>query len=146
MRKEPTKQGSAAEGVALKIRRTPAGGAGRDWDQSPFSAESEDSGRPPHCRRPLRIRAKNASFSCLNSSMSFLHAKFAKSAKIDSPLDARIRQNRTKSPSRKQHKKHMQKVSKHNAKPEAHYLPKQAFRLKRLHFLSFAASAKKYSK
>ena len=61
-------------------------------------------------------------------------------------LGPQIRQNRTKSPYRKQHKKHMQKVSKYNAKPEAQHLPKQAFRLKRLHFLSFAASSEKCSK
>ena len=64
-------RGPAAEGVAHKIRRTPAGGAGREWTSSPCSAESEDSGRPPHCRRPLQIRAKNASFSCLNFSTLF---------------------------------------------------------------------------
>ena len=29
-------KGPAAEGVALKIRRTPAGGAGREWIFSPF--------------------------------------------------------------------------------------------------------------
>ena len=38
--------GPAAEGVALKIRRTPAGGAGRDWNHSPFFAESEELDRP----------------------------------------------------------------------------------------------------
>ena len=62
------------------------------------------------------------------------------------PLEARIRQNRTKSPSRKQHEKHIQKVSKKDAKTEAQHLPNQAFRLKGLHFLRFAAAAKKCSK
>ena len=33
--------GPAAEGVALKIRRTPAGGAGRDWKAAPCSAEED---------------------------------------------------------------------------------------------------------
>ena len=32
--------GAGGRGVALKIRHTPAGGAGRDWTDSPFSAES----------------------------------------------------------------------------------------------------------
>ena len=62
------------------------------------------------------------------------------------PGGAQIRQNRAKSPSRKQHEKHIQKVSKKNVKTEAQHLPNQAFRLKGLHFLSFAASAKKCSK
>ena len=67
--------------------------------------------------------------------------------KIDPNRDplwkAKIHQNRTKSPSRKQHEKHIQGVSQKNAKTEAQHLPNQAFRLKGLHFLSFAASAKK---
>jgi len=37
----------------------------------------------------------------------------------------------------------MQKVSKKDATTEAQHLPNQAFRLKGLHFFSFAASAKK---
>ena len=40
----------------------------------------------------------------------------------------------------------MQTIGKNNAKPEAQHLPNQAFRLKWLHFLSFASSAKKCSK
>ena len=48
--------------------------------------------------------------------------------------------------SRQQLKRHIQKASKHDAKTEAQHLPSQAFRLKGLHFLSFAASAKKCSK
>ena len=57
-----------------------------------------------------------------------------------------IRQNWQKRPSRKQHKKHMQKVSNNYAKPEAQHLPKQVFRLKWLHLLRFAAPAKTCSK
>ena len=66
-------RGPAAEGVAHKIRRTPAGGAGRDWGHSPFSAESEDSGRPHPCRQPLpkvsQKSPKKHRFSSLNLSL-----------------------------------------------------------------------------
>ena len=61
-------------------------------------------------------------------------------------LEAQIRQNRAKSPPRKQSKKHIRKVCRNHAKSEAQHLPNQAFRLKWSHFLSFAASAKKCSK
>jgi hypothetical protein len=57
-----------------------------------------------------------------------------------------MRQNRAKSPFRKQHEKHIQKKAKKMQKTEAQHLPNQAFRLKWLHFLNFAASAKKCSK
>ena len=40
----------------------------------------------------------------------------------------------------------MQTISKNNAKPGAQHLPKQVFRLRVLHFLRFAASAKTYPK
>ena len=43
-------------------------------------------------------------------------------------------------------KRNIQKVSENNAKTEAQHFPNQAFRLKRQHFLSFAASAKKCAK
>ena len=43
-------------------------------------------------------------------------------------------------------KKHIRKDSKNHATTEAQHFPNQAFRLKELHFLSFAASAKKCSK
>ena len=136
------------QGRSLKIYKfaaPPQGVIGKEH----HSAESEDSGRPPHCRRPLQIRAKNASFSCLNSSITFLHATFAKSAKMDpvrTALEAQLRQNRPKRLYRHQHKKHIQKVSRKDYKTEAQHLPNQAFRFKRLHFLSSAASAEKYSK
>ena len=45
-------RGPAAEGVALKIRRTPLGGQGV-MELQIESAESEDSDRPAPCRRPL---------------------------------------------------------------------------------------------
>ena len=63
--KPATAKGASGRGRSLKIRRTPAGGAGV-MKLSHHSAESAYSSRPPPCRRPLRIRAKN---------VSFLHAK-----------------------------------------------------------------------
>ena len=79
--------GPAAEGVAHKIRRTPAGGAGRDWNYSPFSAESEDSGRPPHCRRPLPKVFQKSSIFEPHFKHAFFHAKFTKSVEIDPKRD-----------------------------------------------------------
>ena len=73
--------------IALKIRRTLAGGAGRDWTHSPCSAESEDSGRSPHCRQPLpKVFHKTLVFS-VNFGMSLLHAKFAKPTRSDFKKD-----------------------------------------------------------
>ena len=109
------------------------------------SAESEDSGRPPPCRWPLQIRAENASFPDLNFSTLFVmqSLQICEHMFQNGPsLGPQICENRRKSPSRKLHEKHIQKVSKHRVKTEARHLPKQAVRLKRLHFLSFATSAK----
>ena len=142
------KRGRRQRAEPLRFAAPPQGEPGVNGF-SLCSAESKDSGRPPHNRRPLPKVLLKSSISRINSSMSFLHSKFAKSTKMNSkrtPLGAPNPLKSKKKPARKQHKKHMQKVSKNNAKLEAQHLPKQAFHLKGLHFLRFAASAEKRAK
>ena len=70
-------------------------------------------------------------------------AKSAMSLQQGACLEARLHQNRAKRPSKRQRKKHSQKVANRYAKLAAQHLPKQAFRFKWLHIWHLAASAQK---
>ena len=136
----------AAEGVALKIRRTPAGGARRDWNIASCSAESEelDRPRPPSAGRSQKSY-KNHKFSSPNSSMLSCMQNLQNLRKW-TPTETLFgnpnAQTSRKMPSRQRHKKHIQIVSKHDAKTKAQHLKNKHFSFKMLHLVSFAAYAK----
>ena len=73
--------GRRQRAVAQKIRRTPHGGAGRDWTFSRCSAESEEQAPPPSAG-PSKLEPKILHFSCLSFRTLFFMQDLQNLAKV----------------------------------------------------------------
>ena len=84
--KPATAKGAGGRGEALRFAAPPQGEQGV-IKSTHHSAESEDSGRPPHCRRPLPKVFQKSSIFEPQFQHAFLHAKYAKTVKMDPNKD-----------------------------------------------------------